>query len=257
MRVMRLDLAYDGTSFHGWARQRGNIGTVEGVLTEGLAVVLRKRPSMSAAGRTDAGVHARGQVVSFLADPSVEPTRLVRALNRRLSPEVVVTGAQWAPDGFDARFSATAREYAYRLNVGEAADPFEARFEWHRPRALSTSAMRRAGRDLLGEHDFASFCRAPQGDRSTVRTLTRLSVRRAGQRIEITARADGFLHQMVRSLVEILVAVGEERMSPDAMPGLLAARDRAATGHLAPPHGLTLEHVFYGRRSAVPSDRRR
>jgi tRNA pseudouridine38-40 synthase len=117
--------------------------------------------------------------------------------------------------------------------------------------------MRRAARDLLGEHDFASFCRTPQGDRSTVRTLTRLSVRRAGERVVITARADGFLHQMVRSLVETLVAVGAGRMSPGAVPGVLAAGDRASTGHLAPPHGLTLERVFYGRRSAAPSDRGR
>jgi tRNA pseudouridine38-40 synthase len=257
MRIMRLDLVYDGTSFHGWARQRANVRTVEGVLTEALELVLRERPSLSAAGRTDSGVHARGQVVSFPAGPSVDPPRVVRSVNRRLSPEVVVTGARWAPDGFDARFSATAREYAYRLNVGEAADPFEARFEWHRPGALSVPAMRRAARDLLGEHDFASFCRTPQGDRSTVRTLTRLSVRRAGERVVITARADGFLHQMVRSLVETLVAVGAGRMSPGAMPGVLAAGDRAATGHLAPPHGLTLERVFYGRRSAAPSDRGR
>jgi tRNA pseudouridine38-40 synthase len=257
MRVMRLDLAYDGTSFHGWARQRGGVRTVEGELTEALALALRERPSLSAAGRTDAGVHARGQVVSFPADPSVDPRHVVRTANGRLSPEVVVTRARWAPDGFDARFSATGREYVYRLNTGGVADPFEGRFEWHRPGELSVPAMRRAARDLLGEHDFASFCRAPQREGPTVRTLTRLAVRRDGERIGITARADGFLHQMVRNLVEILVAVGAGRISPNAMPDLLAAGARAATGHLAPPHGLTLERVFYGRAPVAGSGRRR
>ncbi len=256
MRVVRLDLGYDGTSFHGWARQRGPVRTVEGLLLEVLAPVLGRPPSLSVAGRTDAGVHARGQVVSFAADPSVDPSRVARAVNGRLAPEVVVTGARWGPDGFDARFSATGREYAYRLNVGEAADPFRARFEWHRPGELSFPAMRRAARDLVGEHDFASFCRAPQGDRSTVRTLSRLALRRDGNRIRVTARADGFLHQMVRSLVGTLVVVGEGRVPPDAIPGVLAARDRAAAAPVAPAHGLTLERVFYGRREPRPTDRR-
>jgi tRNA pseudouridine38-40 synthase len=117
--------------------------------------------------------------------------------------------------------------------------------------------MRRAARDLLGEHDFASFCRAPDGERSTTRTLTRLAVRRLGDRIEVTARADGFLHQMVRSLVGTLVLVGEGRMAPDGMPGVLAARDRSAAGPVAPARGLTLERVIYARRTGAASGRRR
>src|SRR5262249_38881169 len=183
---------YDGTAFHGWARQPGSVRTVEGVLLEALAPVLGRPPSLSVAGRTDAGVHARGQVVSLAVDPSVDPARVARAVNGRLAPEVVAIGARWAPDGFDARFSATGRQYVYRLKIGEVADPFRALFEWHRPGAVSIAAMRWAARDLVGEHDFRSFCRAPEGDRSTVRTLARLAVRRDGDRIEVTARADGF-----------------------------------------------------------------
>jgi len=246
--VLRLDLAYDGTEFHGWARQRGSVRTVEAVLLDALEVVLRTRPALSVAGRTDAGVHARGQVVSFSAQGGVDPLRVAAAINRRLVPEVVVTRARWAPEGFDARFSATGREYRYRLNVGEVADPFRARFEWHRPGALALGPMRRAGRALVGEHDFASFCRAPQGDRSTVRRLERLAVARVGDRVVVTARADGFLHQMMRSLAGTLVAVGEGRLDAEAMPRVLGARDRAAAGQVAPPHGLTLERVVYGRR---------
>jgi tRNA pseudouridine38-40 synthase len=218
------------------------------VLLDALEVVLRERPSLSVAGRTDAGVHARGQVVSFSADEAIDPARVGRAVNSMLAPEVVVTRARVAPQGFDARFSATGREYRYLMNTADVPDPFTARIEWHRPGALSLASMQRAAAGLVGEHDFASFCRAPQEDRSTVRRLERLSVGRARKRIVVTARADGFLHQMVRSLVGTLVAVGEERLDADAMAGILGARDRAAAGPVAPPHGLTLERVVYSRR---------
>jgi tRNA pseudouridine38-40 synthase len=253
MRVMRLDLAYDGTDFRGWARQRSD-RTVEGVLLDALERVLRVRPRLSVAGRTDAGVHARGQVVSFPAGEAIDPGRVARGVNRLLGPEVVVWKAGWAAGGFDARFSATAREYVYRVNVGKVADPFDARFVWHRPGDPSLSAMRRAARGLVGEQDFASFCRAPQGKSSTVRRLERLVVARRGDRVEITARADGFLHQMVRSLVGTLLAAGEGRLDAGSMGTILAARDRSAAGPVAPPHGLTLERVIYGRPRARRSD---
>jgi tRNA pseudouridine38-40 synthase len=217
------------------------------VLEEALERVLGEVPRLSAAGRTDAGVHARGQVVSILAAAPVEPERLQRAVNGMLGPEVVVTRARLAPDGFDARFGATAREYRYRIDVGAVPDPFAARFVWHRPGEVSVGAMRRAARLLVGEHDFASFCRSPGEGRSTVRRLERLSVSRAGDRVQVTARANAFLHQMVRSLVGTLVAVGEGRLDPEAMPVVLGARSRAAAGRVAPAHGLTLERVIYGR----------
>jgi tRNA pseudouridine38-40 synthase len=256
MGVLRLDLAYDGTDFHGWARQRGRVRTVEGALLDALERVLRERPSLAVAGRTDAGVHARGQVASFRAKEDTDPGRIARAVNGMLAPEVVVTRARRAPAGFDARFSATAREYVYRVRLGEVPDPFDARFVWHRPGEVSLVAIRRAARGLVGEHDFASFCRAPRAG-STVRTLSRLAVRRSGDRLEVTARAGGFLHQMVRSLVGTLLAAGEGRLDPGAMGSILAARDRSAAGPVAPPHGLTLERVLYGRRVGEPSGPRR
>jgi tRNA pseudouridine38-40 synthase len=163
-----------------------------------------------------------------------------------LAPEVVVLRAVRAPDGFDARRSATAREYTYRLSLAPVPDPFTSGFVWHRAGQLSLVRMRLAARRLLGEHDFASFCRAPEGG-ETVRRLERLTVRRVGDLLEVTARANSFLHQMVRSLVGTLVAVGEGRLEPDAMPEILAARNRSAAGPVAPPHGLTLERVVYGR----------
>lgn len=224
--------------------------TVQGVLEEALGRVLGEVPTLSAAGRTDAGVHARGQVVSFpWPDAGPDLRRLQQALNAMCGPEVVVTDARTAPEGFDARFSASAREYRYRIHVGPVPDPFTARFVWHRPGDLSLAPMRRAARALTGRHDFASFCRSPGEDRSTVRRLDRLSVSRDGDRVEVFARANAFLHQMVRSLVGTLVAVGDGRLDAAAMPGILRARDRGAAGPVAPAHGLTLERVVYARRS--------
>lgn len=247
MSVVRLTLAYDGTGFRGWARQRDR-RTVQGVLEAALQRFLGGVPTLSVAGRTDAGVHARAQVVSFLAPEGLDLTRMQRALNAMLAPEVVCLDARRAPDGFDARRSATAREYRYRIDVGPWSDPFVARYVWHRPGEPSLPRMRAAARHLVGEHDFASFCRRPDDGSGTVRHLERLAVARSGDRIEIAARADAFLHQMVRSLVGTLVAVGEGKLEPEEMPGILAARDRSRAGPPAPPHGLTLERVVYGRR---------
>ena len=247
-RTVRFVVAYDGTSFRGWARQRGDsVRTVEGEVTAHLERVLVEPVKLSVAGRTDAGVHARGQVASFSTGSSVTPERIQKALNSAMSPEVVVTEASYAPEGFDARFSATAREYRYVIRTAVVADPFTGRFEWHRPRELALAPMRAAARELIGEHDFTSFCRHPGAGKPTVRSLQRLTVRREGDLIIVGFRANAFLHQMVRSLVGTLVAVGEGRLQPGDVGRILAERDRAGTPNLAPALGLTLERVVYGR----------
>jgi tRNA pseudouridine38-40 synthase len=187
-------------------------------------------------------------VASFRWEDELDLERLQRSLNAMLGPEVVALDVRGARDGFDARFSATAREYRYRIDVGPWPDPFEARFVWHRPGPLALSEMRAAARPLLGEHDFAAFCRRPPNGSSTVRRLERLSVAVRGDRVEITARANAFAHQMVRSLVGLLVRVGDRRLDSGEVPGILEGRDRGRAGQLAPPHGLTLERVVYGRR---------
>jgi tRNA pseudouridine38-40 synthase len=219
---------------------------------EALGVVLGSTPRLSVAGRTDAGVHAEGQVVSFQAD--ADPERLQRTVNRMLGPEVVVLRAGRAPEGFDARRSATAREYRYRVRAGAVPNPFAARYEWHRPGEYGLGRMRRAARLLEGEHDFASFCRVAREPASTVRVLDRLVVRRQGEVLEIRARAGSFLHQMVRSLVGTLVAVGEGQMEPETMTEVLEERSRAAAGPVAPPHGLMLVRVVYGWRPSRPAE---
>jgi len=243
--VVRLTLAYDGTGFRGWARQKGQ-RTVEGVLEDALARFLASAPQLSVAGRTDAGVHARGQVASFASGETLDLERLHRSLNSLLAPEIVVLDARSAPDGFDARFSATAREYRYRIDVGPWPDPFDARFVWHRPANVSLPAMRSAERHLVGEHDFSAFCRNVPGGSGNVRRLDRLSVSRRDDRVEVTARANAFAHQMVRSLVGTLLAVGDGSREAEDIPAVLASRDRSRAAQIAPPHGLTLERVRYG-----------
>jgi tRNA pseudouridine38-40 synthase len=249
MRTIRLRLAYDGTGFRGWAAQRDPaIRTIEGELTSVLTEVMGCPVRLSVAGRTDAGVHARGQVASFRTDGDLAPLRLRAAINAVLGPEIVCLDASEAPSSFDARFSASAREYRYRIDTGEVPDPFTARFVWHRPGRLDIAGMRAAAAVLIGEHDFTSFCRHPGPGRATVRDLRRVSVTSTRGRVELGFRANAFLHQMVRAISGTLVLVGDGKLRPDDVARLLAARDRAGTGNLAPASGLTLEGVVYGRR---------
>jgi tRNA pseudouridine38-40 synthase len=248
-RTIRLDLAYDGTGFRGWARQRDPaIRTIEGVLVAAIEELVREQVSLSVAGRTDAGVHARGQVTSFETASSRTPAQVRDFLNGRLAPEISIREAREVADTFDARFSASAREYRYVIDASDTPDPFTGRFTWHRPGALDVTAMRNASSLLVGSHDFASFCRHPGAGRSTVRDLQRLTVRRDGDRIVFGLRANAFLHQMVRIVVGTLVQVGQGRLSAADVRGILAARDRSMAPKAAPALGLTLERVRYGRR---------
>jgi tRNA pseudouridine38-40 synthase len=249
--ILRLLIAYDGTDFHGWARQPGQ-RTVQGVLEEALAVLTGGDvPRLSVAGRTDAGVHATGQVASFEAPPGLAPSRVQRALNGMLAPEVVVRGARRAQEGFDARRSARARRYLYRIDTGPVPDPLTARFVWHRPGQPEIMRMRRAARFLLGEHDFASFCRRPEPPAGTVRRVERVAISRVGDEVRVTTEANAFCHQMVRSIVGTLLRVGDGRFDPGDIGRMLERRDRAAAGTVAPPHGLTLVAVRYGRPAAT------
>ncbi len=223
--------------------------TVEGVVSALLERTLGEPVRLAVAGRTDAGVHARGQVASFTTGSRRRPDQIRAFLNGELGPEVAVERAAVVPASFHARFNATAREYRYVINTGEAPDPFVGRFEWYRPGALHAPSMRRAAASLLGEHDFTSFCRHPGAGKSTTRDLQRAAVSRDGDRVVLVFRANAFLHQMVRSLVGTLVRVGQGKLETGAVAAMLAARTRAGSAQLAPARGLTLERVVYGRRS--------
>ncbi len=256
---MRLDLSYDGTGFAGWATQPG-LRTVQGTLEAALGTVLRcPEPRLTVAGRTDAGVHARGQVAHLDLDGSVWaavrgrmsgsiPEVLLRRLAGVLPPDVVVHGAAPAAPGFDARFSALHRRYAYRLADDLTwVDPLRRTHVVRHRIALDAAAMHRAAQPLVGRHDYAAFCR-PRPGATTVRTVQVLQVDRSPDGpdaglVVVTVQADAFCHTMVRSLVGALVTVGEGRR-PEGWPAeLLAGRARASV--VAPAHGLTLEEVAY------------
>ena len=239
MATYRLDLAYDGTDFHGWARQP-QVRTVQGELETALA--RRFGPvDTTVAGRTDAGVHARGQVVSFETD-LVDPDRLVASLNKMLAPEIVVSSCRLVEDDFNARFSAVSRTYRYRLLAQHLPDPFLARTTWHVGDHLDLGAMQRAASRFVGEHDFASFCRK---GRSTVRTVLRAEWIQDGSFVDFWVGATSFCHQMVRSMVAVGVDVGRGRVRPEDLPAIIDAKDRSAARGAAPPHGLTLWEVGY------------
>ncbi len=252
---VRLVVAYDGAGFSGFALNR-DVRTVAGVLASALETVLRAPVVLTCAGRTDAGVHAWGQVVSFDAPAEADLAGLARRVNALLAPEVVVREAAVADDGFDARRRATSRRYRYLVLNRPVPDPFLAATTWHVPEPLDLAAMRRACEPLLGEHDFSAFCRRPKvpGDRpapSLVRRVTDAGWHPAGDdvlRFEI--EASSFCHQMVRSIVGLLVAVGRGRRAAGAVPAIIESRDRAAVPDLAPAQGLTLWEVGYREAEA-------
>lgn len=244
MRV-RLDLAYDGTAFAGWAFQHDQ-RTVQGELEKALATLARRDdlPRVTVAGRTDAGVHATGQVAHVDLPEDVAGDRLLRRLNGLLPPDVRVHAASPAPAGFDARFSGLARTYRYRVaDRPEDVDPLRRHDTLAWPRPLDLEALREASGQLLGLHDFAAFCKRRDGA-TTVRTLLQLDWAREDVLVA-TVRADAFCHSMVRSLVGALLGVGEGRRTPDWPARLLTATARASDVVVAPAHGLTLVRVEY------------
>ena len=242
---LRLDLSYDGTAFRGWATQPG-LRTVQGEIEAALATILRLDvpPQLTCAGRTDAGVHARGQVAHVDLD-DVDPAALERRLRRLLPADIGLRALTTAPDGFDARFAALERRYVYRIcDAPSGPDPLVRGTVVAWRHALDADLMNDAASHLLGEHDFASFCKRREGA-TTIRTLLELSTVRVGDVLETTVRADAFCHSMVRALMGALVAVGGGRFEPAWSGQVLTAAARDTRVTVMPAHGLVLEEVVY------------
>jgi tRNA pseudouridine38-40 synthase len=251
MRNVRMVVAYLGTAFHGVAPNRG-ARTVLGELQPVVERICRSPVALTLAGRTDAGVHAWGQVISGRLPDTVDLGRLQRSVNRICGPEVVIRSIEWAPEDFDARFSATARTYRYSVWNDAVADPFRSAISWHVPSALDVAAMNEAASALIGEHDFAAFCRASRpapgaAPRSTVRIVASAEWERIDDSPMLCfgITASSFCHQMVRSIVGTLVEVGRGRRDVSSVAGALDQRSRSAAGAVAPPHGLVLWSVAY------------
>jgi tRNA pseudouridine38-40 synthase len=245
MRNIKLVLAYDGSDFHGWQRQPG-LRTVQQVLEQAIEQLTQARPTTTASGRTDAGVHALGQVVHFYTASRHAPEVFVRALNALLPADVRVLEARDMPQSFHATLDARSKRYRYVIDNGLVASPFQLRYSWHVFRRLDIDAMRTAGRALLGRHDFRSFETEWPNRTSSVRTVVDLAVDRAEPLVSIEVEADGFLYNMVRAIAGTLMLVGAGKRAPSWVADVLRAENRIEAGPTAPPQGLFLMRVRYG-----------
>ena len=240
----KLIMAYDGTNYHGWQRQKNGI-TVQEVLENVLSQIFGKETVVTGCSRTDAGVHAKNYVCSFSGETTIPADKIPFVLNTMLPPDIRAYECVSMHESFNARFETVTKAYEYKIINRSFADPFLRNFAWHYPIELDVSKMQRAAAIIQGKHDFASFCAAGSSVKTTVRNLTELSVRKDGDIITVRAAADGFLYNMVRIIVGTLVYVGNGKLSEDDIKELIEKKDRRLMGITAPPQGLSLVEVNY------------
>jgi tRNA pseudouridine38-40 synthase len=245
LRTLRLTLEYDGTDLAGWQRQPAPFRTVQAFLEDALERITGAHAHVQGSGRTDAGVHARGQVASVVTASAIPAAGLARGMNALLPRDVAVTALDEAPEGFDARRAARGKIYAYRIWNEPHRSPLHARTSWHVVRPLALEPMRAAAASLLGEHDFSAFRAAGCDAKNPVRILRRIDLAADGPLLTLTFEGTAFLRNMVRILTGTLVDVGHGRFTPADVAAMLAGRDRTAAGKTAPPEGLCLEQVLY------------
>lgn len=244
MRHIKLVVQYDGTNYAGFQVQPDAI-TIQGVLQQALYGILKTPCGLVAASRTDAGVHAVGQVVRVDMESPIPVEGLVRALNEALPRDIAVSAGEQVSAGFHPRYDAVSKAYQYRIRNCASRSPFEDLFAWHMPAALDLDAMSEAALALRGQHDFSAFAVAGGSSRSTVRRLFRAECAGEGEDLRVVFCGDGFLYMMVRSIVGTLVEVGMGKRTPGSMSDVLASQDRSRAGRTAPPQGLMLMHVCY------------
>jgi tRNA pseudouridine38-40 synthase len=247
-RWLKLTLAYDGGAYSGWQVQPDK-PTVQGALEAALRQITQETIRVTAAGRTDAGVHALGQVVGFETSTRLSNTDLQRALNAVLPEDVAVLSLEDAPSGFHATRDAVAKRYQYQIHNGRTPSVFDRHYAWHYPQPLDAAAMHAAGQALVGRHDFSSFETAGSERPDSIRTIHELKVGRGSEglcdRVSFEVAGDGFLYNMVRTIVGTLVEVGVGARNVNWAAAVLAACDRRQAGQTAPPHGLFLVSVAY------------
>ena len=244
MRNLRLDICYDGTRYRGWQRLPGKDDTIQGKLETALSRILGEPIEISGSGRTDAGVHARGQVANFHCESTMASPEILENLRRYLPEDIGIYSCRDVSERFHARLNAKEKTYCYRIWNSEMPCVFDRRFVAVMPERLDVDAMEQAARYLMGQHDFAAFCGNAKMKKSTVRYIRDLTVTRQGNEVRITVTGNGFLHNMVRILVGTLVEVGRGEREPDSIPQLFGGK-RAEAGFLAPPQGLCLMEVYY------------
>ncbi len=244
MRNIKLTIEYDGTGYCGWQVQP-NLKTVQGVMEETIARITGEGVRLIASSRTDAGVHALGQVANFKTRSSLDACSLKRALNSLLPQDIRVKGVEEVDETFHARFGAKGKVYEYRILHGDLPSPFYRHFSWFVRGRLDVARMREAAMKLVGRHDFSSFCSAGSMYKTPVREIYEIHVGRRGGLVVMQIEANAFLKQMVRNIVGTLVEVGKRKLTPSQFGDILEARDRRKAGVAAPPQGLFLVKVNY------------
>jgi tRNA pseudouridine38-40 synthase len=249
MHNIKLTLAYDGTDFHGWQSQPGQ-PTIQGALTDVLRKITQENIQIHAAGRTDAGVHARGQVAHFKTGSELTAAEFQRAFNALLPPAIRVGAAEEVGPDFHARWNALSKTYEYRIFRGGVVPPFEWRFVLHYPFPLDEQAMMAAAQVFEGEHDFTSFAASSGSeeedkDRTTVRVIFSSTVRREGEELIFRVRGKSFLRYMVRKIAGTLIEAGKGKLKPENISALFEIKDRSKSGMTLPPQGLCLVEVEY------------
>ena len=244
MRNLRLDICYDGTRYRGWQRLPGKDDTIQGKLETTLSRILGEPIEISGSGRTDAGVHAQGQVANFHCESTMPAAEILSQLRRYLPEDIGIYSCKECSERFHARLNAKEKTYRYRIWNSEKPCVFDRRYVTVVPEALDLEKMRRATEHFLGEHDFSAFCGNPKFKKTTVRYIRSLNVERVGEEIQITVTGNGFLHNMVRIIVGTLIEVGRGERNPDSIPALFGGK-RAEAGFLVAPQGLCLMEVYY------------
>ena len=244
MRNLRLDICYDGTKYKGWQRLPGNAVTIQGKLEQTLSRILGEEIEISGSGRTDAGVHARGQVANFHCESSMPCEEILLNLRRYLPEDIGIYSCREVSPRFHARLNALEKTYCYRIWNSDSPCVFDRRFVTVLPQKLDMEAMKSAAAYLIGEHDFSCFCGNPKMKKSTVRFIRRVEIEDVGEEIRISVTGNGFLYNMMRILVGTLVEVGLGERKADTIPSLFGSK-REQAGQLMPPLGLCLMEVFY------------
>ena len=245
MYTYRLTLCYDGSRYNGWQKQGNTKNTIQEKLETLLTRLLGEEIEVAGSGRTDAGVHAMGQVVSFHTHSPCDPAWLLGEMRKYLPEDIGALELTEAAPRFHARLNATGKTYVYRVWNSEAPNVFERKYLYTMPQPLDIPAMEAAAAHLVGTHDFMSFCANKRMKKSTVRTITELRIEQIGPEVRFTVSGNGFLYNMVRILVGTLLEVGTGTRDAASIPSLLDAKDRSLAGYLVPPQGLRLEAVYY------------
>nr|WP_066354014.1 tRNA pseudouridine(38-40) synthase TruA [Fervidicola ferrireducens] len=241
---VKILLEYDGSNYHGWQRQK-NALTIQEVVEEAVYKVTGEKVKVIGAGRTDAGVHARGQVANFHTNCRIPVERLPYAINSHLPEDIVVKGAEEVPDDFHARYSAKAKVYTYTIYNAPFPSPLMRKYSYFYPHILDVEAMQEAAKAFVGVHDFTAFRASGSPVKSSIRNVMRLEVKKNKDVITIEVEADGFLYNMVRIIAGTLLEVGSGKRTPEEIPSVISSRDRERAGITLPAHGLCLEKVVY------------